>query len=93
MGRTADSLVHAVMMDMWPATPSIVDYGLVSQAHYEALYYPIRRGEVTADQLHEAAMQGGKALTALAVSLPSNPHKDVVFSNPYPLAPEPDDTE
>jgi hypothetical protein len=94
MGRTADELVYAMrIMDAWPSTAAIVDFGLVSQEQYEALYYPIKQREVTADQLHEAAMQGGAALTALARSLPSNPHKNVVFVNPYPLPPEPEEEE
>jgi hypothetical protein len=90
--RTADSLVYAMKYcDGWPSGPACVDFGLVSQLHYEALYYPIRRGEVTADKLQETMLQGGAALTALVKSLPSNPHKHVVFHNPYPLPPEPEE--
>jgi hypothetical protein len=80
---TAHSLVQAVLMDAWPSTPACVDYGLATQAHYEALYYPIRRDEVTAEQLHTACLQGSDALTTLARSLPSNPHKTLAFTSPY----------
>jgi hypothetical protein len=58
MGRTADSLVEAVMLDMFPSHPAITDFGIKSQEHYEALYQPIREGVITADQLHSLAGAG-----------------------------------
>ena len=71
-------LVHSVLLDTWPNSPAIVDFGLESQKHYEALYYPIRNREITPLAL-DAAMGHGEKLTALARASPSNPHKDVQF--------------
>ena len=78
-GRTADSLVRAVMLDIWPTPGAVCDYGIDSQEHYEALYYPIKAGEITADQLHDAVYDG-KGLTELARNAPSNPHPDIEFA-------------
>jgi hypothetical protein len=59
-----------------------VDFGLDTQEHYEALYYPWRRGEITTKQL-DTALGDGKKLTALAQAAPSNPHKGIVFDCGY----------
>lgn len=76
-------LYDALMQDVWPDAPAtIVDFGLESQEHYEALYYPVRAGEITIEQLDEALGSGPK-LTALARSAKSNPHKGIAFSTPY----------
>ena len=53
------------MLDAWPRAGAIVDFGLKSQEHYEALYYPVREGEITPEQL-DAALGKGEKLTALA---------------------------
>jgi hypothetical protein len=71
-------LVEAVMLDAWPRNAAIIDFGLDSQKHYEALYYPIRNGDISAQALDEALGHGAK-LTALVREAPSNPHKDVEF--------------
>ncbi len=76
-------LYEAILTDVWPDGPAvIVDFGLESQEHYEALYYPLRAGEITIEQLDEALGSGPK-LTALVRSAKSNPHKGIVFSTPY----------
>lgn len=76
-------LYEAIMLDTWPDGASvIVDFGLESQEHYEALYYPVRAGEVTQDDL-DRALGSGPKLTALARSASSNPHKEIVFRTPY----------
>jgi hypothetical protein len=68
-----------------------VDFELKSQEHYEALYYPIREGEITAKQL-DAALGKGDALTALARSARNNPHKAIVFQTDWDdLRLEPDE--
>jgi hypothetical protein len=68
-----------------------VDFGLKSQEHYEALYYPVREGEITAEQL-DAALGKGDALTALARSARTNPHKAITFRTDWDdLRLEPDD--
>lgn len=75
---TTRNLIDAVLMDAWPRNAAIIDFGLDSQKHYEALYYPIRAGEIMPKEL-DAALGRGTRLTALALAAPSNPHKDVEF--------------
>lgn len=76
-------LYNAIMADCWPDSPAaIVDFGLESQEHYEALYYPVRAEEISLAQLDEALGSGPK-LTALVQSAKSNPHKGIVFRTPY----------
>jgi hypothetical protein len=71
-------LVEAIRADEWPGNAAAIDFGLDSQRHYEALYYPVRAGEITPRQL-DAALGDGEKLTALARAARSNPHPDVVF--------------
>ena len=88
------SLIAAYLDDEWPSMAAVVDYGLVSQEHYEAFYYAVREGKVTAAQLDEAMMSGGPALTKLARSLQHNPHKNIVFDTPYDhMQPSEDDDD
>jgi hypothetical protein len=76
-------MYHAILSDVWPdGTAAIVDFGLESQEHYEALYYPLRAGEITLGDLDDALGSGPK-LTALVRSAGSNPHKGIVFRTPY----------
>jgi hypothetical protein len=75
---TTRNLVEAILLDVWPRPAAVVDFGLDSQAHYEALYYPVRKGEITPEQL-DAALGKGAELTALAREAPSNPHKEIAF--------------
>jgi hypothetical protein len=63
--RTADRLVHAIMLDVWPDGPAcLVDFGLDGfggvdpQERYNALHYAVRNG-LTADELHNAVVNGG----------------------------------
>lgn len=76
------NLVESILLDCWPRPAAVVDFGLVSQAHYEALYYPTRAGEITAEAL-DAALGDGPALTALVNVAPSNPHRGIVFRTAY----------
>ena len=88
---TTRNLVESIMFDVWPRRGAIVDFGLKSQEHYEALYYPIREGEITPEQL-DAALGKGDALTALARSARTNPHKEIAFRTDWDdLRAEPDD--
>ncbi len=88
---TTRNLVESIMLDVWPRRGAIVDFGLKSQEHYEALYYPVREGEITAEQLDEA-LGKGDALTALARSAQTNPHKQIAFHTDWDdLRAEPDD--
>jgi hypothetical protein len=75
---TTRNLVEAIWLDVWPRAGAIVDFGIDSQEHYEALYYGVREGEITVEAL-DAALGKGDQLTALARSAPSNPHRDVEF--------------
>jgi hypothetical protein len=75
---TTRGLVTAVLADTWPSVAAVTDFGLESQRHYEALYHPIRNGEMRPAVL-DAAMGFGEALTELAWNAPSNPHKDIRF--------------
>lgn len=70
--------VESILLDAWPGHAAVVDFGLDSQQHYEALYYPVRSGEITPEQL-EKALGDGPALTRLANDAPSNPHRGIVF--------------
>lgn len=80
-----EALFDAIMLDVWPDSPAAIeDFGLETQAHFEALYYPILAGEITIERLDEALGSGPK-LTTLVQSAPSNPHKKIVFQTPYDL--------
>ena len=70
---------EAMLLDVWPdSSAAIVDFGLESQRHYEALHGPIRSGQITLEQL-DAALGSGSKLTALARTSDANPHKDIAF--------------
>jgi hypothetical protein len=87
---TTRNLVEAIWLDAWPRAGAIVDFGLNSQEHYEALYYPVREGEITPEQLDGALGKGGQ-LTALARSARSNPHREIAFRTSWDeLLSEPD---
>jgi hypothetical protein len=75
---TTRDLVQSVTRDEWPRNGAIVDFGIDSQKHYEALYHPIREREIEPKELDEALGHGDK-LSELARKAPSNPHKDVEF--------------
>ena len=75
---TTRNLVEAIWADEWPRNGALVDFGIRTQAHYEALYYGVREGQITPGQL-DAALGQGQALTALARAARSNPHRGLVF--------------
>ena len=81
-GLTADALHEAVMDDAWPSCGAVVDFDLRDQEHYEALYYPIREGEITLEELREI-VGDGKKITEKVNACPSNPHKGIVFRTAY----------
>lgn len=90
---TTKNLVTALLLDTWPSHAAIVDFGLDTQEHYEAIYYPLREGEIRPEQL-DAALGNGPELTRLARSAPSNPHRTITFETSWDhLRPEsaPDD--
>lgn len=75
---TTRDLIESIKLDSWPRAAAVVDFGLDSQQHYEALYYPIRHREI-APVVLDAAMGHGEKLTELARNAPSNPHRDISF--------------
>ena len=75
-------LVDAIMLDVLPRPSAVVDFGIDTQEHYEALYYPVRAGDITPECL-DAALGDGPALTALVGKAESNPHKGIVFVTVY----------
>jgi hypothetical protein len=72
------NLIEAMLMDIWPHNAAIIDFGLDSQKHYEALYYGIREMEISPMALDEALGHGEK-LTTLARQSKHNPHPDINF--------------
>ena len=72
------NLIEAVILDSWPDHAAVVDFGIDSQEHYEALYYPIRAHEILPKRLDEA-LGNGEKLTQLVREAASNPHRDVAF--------------
>ena len=81
---TTRDLVTSVLMDVWPGHAAIVDFGIDSDKHFEALYYPIRAAEILPKTL-DAALGHGEKLTALTLQAASNPHKDVEFHTSWDL--------
>jgi hypothetical protein len=76
-------LIEDVALDIRPSSPAVLnDFGIESQQHYEALYYPLREGEILPMQL-EAAICCGPKLTELVNAATSNPHKGISFSTPW----------
>lgn len=71
----------SIHMDEWPGLAAGIDFALEDSDHqerYEALYYPIRAGEITIKEL-DAALGDGPKLTELVNKCKSNPHKGIVF--------------
>lgn len=84
-----EKLYHAIMLDSWPdGMATLVEFGLdgwkgTNRQHcYEALYYPIRNGEISIEQL-DGALGSGTKLTNLVSNCPSNPHKNIIFHTAY----------
>lgn len=55
---------ESLMLDVWPRAAGVVDFGIDTQAHYEALQSAVKRDGVTVEQLDGALGEGPK-LTAL----------------------------
>ena len=79
---TTRNMIESVMLDTWPRNAAVIDFGLDSPQHYEALYYPLREGEIMPAAL-DAALGHGANLTTLTRNAPSNPHKEVEFSTSW----------
>lgn len=74
----------SMMMDEWPGNAAICDFGLHTQQHYEAIYYPARAREITIEQLDEILGSGPK-ITELVRKCSSNPRKDITFKTLWSL--------
>ena len=83
--QTTRHLITSVLLDQWPNIPAVADFGIDSQKHYEALYYPIRAQEILPQALDDALGHGGK-LTALTQGAASNPHKEILFHTSWDVA-------
>jgi hypothetical protein len=81
---TTLGLVMSMLTDSWPGQAAVVDFGIDSRKHYEALYFPIREAEIMPEAL-DAALGDGPKLTALVRDAASNPHKDVEFHTSWDL--------
>jgi hypothetical protein len=81
---TTRNLITSILMDAWPNHAAVVDFGIESQKHYEALYFPIREAEIMPKAL-DAALGDGPKLTELVRESESNPHKDVEFYTSWDL--------
>ncbi len=81
---TTRNLVTSMLTDSWPNHAAVVDFGIDSRKHYEALCFPIREAEIMPKVL-DAALGDGPKLTALTREAASNPHKDVEFHTSWDL--------
>lgn len=92
-----EKLYTSIMLDIFPNSPAVLcDFGLDGwggsniQMCYEALYYPIRNGEITIEEL-DAALGNGPALSELVNKCPHNPHKGIHFHTAYDTMDEEDE--
>jgi hypothetical protein len=84
------SLILAVTLDVWPNPAAVNDFGIRSQEHYEALYYPLRHGDITPEQVDDA-LGNGKKLSELVNSAQHNPHRGIEFRTAWDeMQPTPD---
>lgn len=76
-------LFESFKKGVWPEGPAAVtDFGIDSQEHFEALCIPVRKGEISADDL-DRALGNGPLLTKLVRQAASNPHISIEFKTPY----------
>jgi hypothetical protein len=80
------NLMFSIAQDVWPNETTRADFGIATQAHYEAVYYPVRHGEISAIQLDDA-LGSGEKLTALVNSASRNPHQGIQFSTMWDYTP------
>lgn len=79
----AQHLYECLKKGLWPEGPAAVtDYGLDSDAHFDALSKAVANGEITLQDL-DAALGNGALLTKLVRQAPSNPNKTIVFHTPW----------
>ena len=76
------NLIAAILLDTYPNVAALTDFGIRTQEHYEAIYYPVRECQITPEQL-EAVLGNGPKITALVRAAEANPHKEIEFTTPY----------
>lgn len=75
----ARRLYEAVAFDLFPDSPAVLaDFFITDQEHYEALYHPIRAGEITVEDL-DRVLGDPKAITEIVNRSESNPYPGIVF--------------
>lgn len=84
-----EALWEAAVLDLWPRSAVIVDFGIDSERHLGALQHAIKHGHVTQDAL-DKALGSGAALTRIC-QVPCSPYKDVVFKTSYDIMGEDED--
>jgi hypothetical protein len=73
-----DDLMRAIVLDVEPRETTLKAFGIRTQEHLEAIYEPVRHGEITRKQLHEAVGDGSK-ITAMVNAANTNPHPGIEF--------------
>lgn len=71
-------LVAAILEDGCPSREAMLAFGIETEWHFEALFYPFWEGDFFAEQLDEARGDGEK-LTELVFKAPNNPHRFITF--------------
>jgi hypothetical protein len=71
-------LIAAILDDGVPSRETMLAFGIETEWHFEALFYPFWEGDFSAEQLDEARGDGEK-LTELVVAAPHNPHRFITF--------------
>ena len=77
MSRSADNLVMAMMIDIWPRNAAVVDYG-VTEANIGAYKNAVRSGKLTADLLHAHIYDS--AWLSEQIGAPVNTHLDILLT-------------
>src|SRR5262249_36609767 len=71
---------HALILDEWPNSGGIVDFGLHSTEHYGALQYAVKCDGVTMEEL-DRALGSGPAIQSLISD--RNPYRNVTFKTDW----------
>jgi hypothetical protein len=82
-------LIESILLDAWPDATAVADFGIDSQEHYEALYYPVRRHQIMPETL-DRALGNGETLTTMVRLALSNPHRDIEFQTSWDVIPADD---
>jgi hypothetical protein len=78
--EVAGNAYTAILLDAWPSPAGVMDFGIDSSEHFEALKYEIRNGRISPEQLDDA-LGWGPALTKLIRT--DNPYHGVTFKTKW----------